>query len=523
MVVDRPRVARGLCFVLVVLALAATDQGMVCAQSYFVDPLGSDANPGTAGLPWRTLQHAANTVSAGATVHVRSGQYVGFYLDGDHDGSSSINPVTFLAQPGALITQRNATTPDGINLEGASYVVIDGFSVTGMPRAGVRTVLGTDVTVRNVHAFDNERWGIFTGFVDRLLIENNETSGSRLEHGIYVSNSGDDPVVRRNLTWGNRGAGIHMNADHSEGGDGIISRALVSGNVVYGNAAKLNNTTYGGGSGINMDGVQDSRIENNLLFDNHASGISLFRQDGLEGSRNNVVVNNTIHQPIESRWALNIQQDSTDNTVLNNILFSEHPSRGAIDVSEEARPSLVSDYNAVIARFATVDGGNELNLDLVEWQALTGQDAHSFAVELAMDLFVNWQAGDYRTKPGSLALNTGTNQLAPAVDVHGIARPAGAVDVGAWEGTAFAAADVNRDGIVNLVDLAIWKSNVGRRGTADRAWGDASADFRVDGADLLMWQRQVAPGAAAPVPEPATLLLLAWGAALARPRAYWRR
>src|SRR5262249_60466214 len=107
------------------------------------------------------------------------------------------------------------------------------------------------------------------------------------EHGIYVSNSGDRPVIRGNYVWGNRGNGIHMNGDRFQGGDGIISNALVEQNVIIENGR-------GGGSGINAAGVQDSRFQNNLIYNTHASGISLYRIDGSEGSKRNVVVNNTV-------------------------------------------------------------------------------------------------------------------------------------------------------------------------------------------------------------------------------------
>mgnify|MGYP003418172734 CR=1 FL=1 len=40
----------------------------------------------------------------------------------------------------------------------------------------------------------------------------------------------------------------------------------------------------GGGSGINGDGLINSVIRNNLLYDNHASGISLYRIDGATGA-----------------------------------------------------------------------------------------------------------------------------------------------------------------------------------------------------------------------------------------------
>jgi parallel beta-helix repeat protein len=116
----------------------------------------------------------------------------------------------------------------------------------------------------------NGRWGILTGFSDDILIENNVMSRSQAEHGIYVSNSGDRPVIRKNVVWGNRANGIHMNSDVSQGGDGIISGALVEANTIYGNG-------LGSGSDINCDGVQSSVFRNNLLYNNHASGISLYQ------------------------------------------------------------------------------------------------------------------------------------------------------------------------------------------------------------------------------------------------------
>src|SRR5688572_19686755 len=95
-------------------------------SAYVVSPAGSDAAPGTADQPWRTLQHAADTVAAGDVVTVRAGRYVGFHLEADGTPTARI---TFAAEPGAVVDTRNATTADGINLEGADYVTIDGFRV----------------------------------------------------------------------------------------------------------------------------------------------------------------------------------------------------------------------------------------------------------------------------------------------------------------------------------------------------------------------------------------------------------
>jgi parallel beta-helix repeat protein len=474
---------------------------LALAAEYFVSTSGNNAWPGTAAMPWATLQYAAEQVDDGDRVVVRPGDYTGFYLDAS---GSAAAPIEFFAEPGAQVTQRNGTTPDGINLEGASHVVIDGFAVTGMPRAGVRSVLGEFVTIRNVHAYDNDRWGIFTGFVDDLLIENNETSGSAIEHGIYVSNSGDRPVLRGNKSWGNRGSGIHMNGDVSQGGDGIISDALVTGNWIFGNAA-YNGTTYGGGSGINMDGVQDSRIENNLLYDNHASGISLYSIDGAEGSTGNLVINNTIHQPAQSRWAVNIRDGSTDNTVRNNILLNDHSSRGAISVWDDSLEGFTSDYNALISRFTTDDSNSVQTL--AQWRTATGNDLHSF-VATAASLFVDAATRDYRLKPGAAAIDAGSSLGAPGVDFFDAARPQGAgVDMGAIEFAAappLAGADFDSSGVVDAADLAIWTTGFGTTTGAQRDDGDANNDGAVDGGDFLAWQRQLTGGGMQAVPEPTT-------------------
>jgi hypothetical protein len=480
--------------VLSAIALAAN---LARATQFYVAPGGNNANAGTAAAPWATLQHAANVVGAGDRVVVKPGNYKGFYLD---TSGAPGNPIEFFAEPGVLINvpTDGAGNRDGINLESASHVIIDGFAVTGMPRAGVRSVglpdaMAEFVTVRNVHAYNNGYWGIFTGHVNDLLIENNETSGSTIEHGIYVSNSGDRPVIRGNKSWGNIRNGIHINGDAEQDGDGIISNALVSGNTIYNNGVQ-------GGSGINMDGVQNSRIENNLIYDAHASGISLYRIDGGGPSSGNVVVNNTIHQASNGRWALNIRDGAVNNTLLNNILVTQHSFRGAIDISADSLSGLTSDYNAVVSRFTTNSAASILTLS--QWQAQTGQDAHSF-VATPTALFENWAAGDYRLKAGSPAINKGTSTLAPTVDLLGHQRPAGAVDIGAIEFGPALTADFNDDGSVNAQDLAAWSDAFGSAPA-----GDADGDNDSDGADFLQWQRQLGVGApVTAIPEPATLVL----------------
>ncbi len=504
---------------LVLTAVAITSSSIMAAQ-YVVAPGGSDTAAGTSLAPWKTLQHAANIVGPGDRVTVKSGNYTGFYLD---TSGTAAAPIEFFAEPGVNITERNATTPDGINLEGASHIVIDGFNVAGMPRAGVRSVGFPDdfaefVTVRNVHATSNGVWGIFTGHVDDLLIESNLTSGSIDEHGIYVSNSGDRPVIRNNVIFDNHGSGIHMNGDLSQGGDGIISDAVVSGNKIYNNAIpNSEHPALGGGSGVNMDGVQNSRIENNLIYNNHASGISLYSIDAAAGASGNVVVNNTISQPNNGRWALNISDGSTGNTAFNNILLNQHAFRGAISIDSGSLPGFNSDYNVVVAQFST-DGGDS-GQGLEQWRTATGNDVHSL-VATAAQLFVN-PTGDasanYHLLSAAMAINKGTNQLAPLVDLDGLPRPIGALfDVGAYEWRpATLTGDYNGDGAVNAADYIVWRNTFGTTVTPySGADGDGSGT--IGNADYALWRANYGATSSAlgtlmpaAVPEPGTPAWLA--------------
>jgi Right handed beta helix region len=408
------------CLVAVSLAVG----GSAGATTYYVQVGGDDGGPGTSAMPWGKPQKAADTVGPGDTVIVRAGSYAGFDL---RTGGTQALPVTFQAEGTVSITSDNAETPDGINVEGEEgneirYVVIDGFTVNARTRAGIRAARCQHVTIRNNKADANGRWGIFTAFCDDLLIEGNETSQSVAEHGIYVSNSGDRPTIRKNVSHDNHANGIHMNGDATEGGDGIISGALVEANVIYGNGAN-----GGGGSGINCDGVQDSIIRNNLLYDSHASGISLYRIDAAAGATNNTVVNNTVLVAADGRWAMNIQNASTGNKLANNIFFHAG-ARGAIDVSDDSRPGMTSNHNVVTDRFV-IGEGNFLTLEA--WRTATGLDADS-VVGTSADTFVDAAGGNYRPAPAGPAAGRGDAAAAPPTDIDGAARTP-PVEAGAYE------------------------------------------------------------------------------------------
>ncbi|MBI3962814.1 MAG: right-handed parallel beta-helix repeat-containing protein [Deinococcus sp.] len=406
--------------------LSACGVTLAQAQTYYVAPNGSDAAPGTALQPWATLQHAADQVNPGDTVIVRPGQYTGMRV---RRSGTAMAPITFRGEPGASVDRPGPANSNGDNIwiRNAHYIVIEGFEVTAAPRAGI-AVQGepddpaTGVVIRQNFSHHNARWGIFTGYAQDLVVEGNETAFSQSEHGIYVSNSADNPIIRRNQTHHNRSAGIQINADPALEGDGIITNALVEENIIYENGA-------GGAAGINLASVRASVIRNNLLYDNHATGIAGWDDEaGLEfGTKGNRIVHNTIVQAANGRFAIVLVHGSTDNVILNNILF--HPgSRGSIETDSDSLSGLVSDYNVVVNRFSL----DEEFITLADWRA-QGFDQHSLMAPLAA-LVVSPGQADYHLAPNSPAVDAGTVVLDVTTDLEGRQRPQGAgYDIGAYE------------------------------------------------------------------------------------------
>ncbi len=387
------------------------------ATTWHVATTGNDANPGTSAAPFRTIQRAADAVVPGDTVTIHAGTYTGFLVTAK---GTEAAPIAFVGDGTVKIDGATTSDRDAVHVEGASYITIEGLTVTGATRAGISAIECDHITVRGNRVDQNGRWGVFSSFCDDLVVENNEVSRSGSEHGVYASNSADRPVIRGNVIWGNGMCGVHMNGDINFGGDGVISGAIVENNVIRDNGRL-------GGSAINGDGVTAAVIRNNLLDGNHASGISLYRIDGGAASTGNHVINNTVRMASDARWAVNIQDGSSGNVLRNNVLLNANAGRGAIEICSACITGMQSDHNAVVGRFSV--NGSAMNL--AAWRTRTGTDADSFVATDA-ELFVS--ATDLTLRPGSPAIDHGMAAGAPDADLAGTLRPqGGAVDIGAYE------------------------------------------------------------------------------------------
>jgi hypothetical protein len=179
--------------------------------------------------------------------------------------------------------------------------------------------------------------------------------------------------------------------------------------------------------------VQSSRIQNNLIYNNHNQGICLYEIDAGGASTNNVIANNTIMlNSSGSGAAIQLRNGATGTVIVNNILLGG--KGGAISYSKDSLTGLVSDFNAVTDRIQ--NSSTKKNSSLSSWRSNSKQDKHSFTTSAAK-LFVNAGGGDFHLRPTSSAVDSGVGMLggqaAPLTDAAGNGRGSTSWDMGALE------------------------------------------------------------------------------------------
>lgn len=98
-------------------------------RTFFVDPAGSDANPGTAAKPWQTLGQAARALQPGEQALVRAGTYREQIVTG-HAGRADA-PIRLAVAAGAAGKVRMAGAVPGkpfIRIT-KPYWIVEGFEI----------------------------------------------------------------------------------------------------------------------------------------------------------------------------------------------------------------------------------------------------------------------------------------------------------------------------------------------------------------------------------------------------------
>jgi hypothetical protein len=369
---------------------------------------------------YRTLQAAADAARGGDVVAVLPGRYAGFVIR-DKPGDGYIR-FKAIGKPGQVTIDRATDRqPDWmIYLQAAHHVTIEGFDIVGStgpgqeprgPLAGIMIdgdfgrsgKMAHHVAVVGNFSHNHSKWGLHSTDTHTVLLQDNLFALSCQEHSAYVSDGSDDYVIRRNVFFGSRSGGLQCNIDplssfgellkhqalRELGPDGrtrewalsLVARAtelfgegnfpdgrgvsfIIEENVVNGNGKR-------GGGSLNFAALQESLVQNNLLYGNFNHGIALWN-DGtpydkayvvpgprsasevagreslpLWGCRSNRIRNNTVLMANPGRAALLMINGSWGNLVRNNVLVNDEPS--SMEISGTSTLRLDSDYNVLNA------------------------------------------------------------------------------------------------------------------------------------------------------------------------------
>lgn len=393
---------------------------------FYVSPEGSNSNDGSQENPWQTIQHGLDNIQPGQTLNILAGTYAEIlYLS--RPGSEN-SKIRIIGESFETVVLDGSNVPrDLFFLENTEFIELSNMTFFNAPRAGLRLSQSDNVEIRNCRFAQNGRWGVFTDFSDYTTIENCEAFGSAAEHGIYISNSSDNAVIRNNYVHSNYASGIQINADPSMGDDGISSNCLIENNLVYENG-------MAGGAAINLASVRDSVIQNNYIYYNYAGGIAAWDdgQGSQWGSKNLTIIHNTIFfLAANGRWAISLKNGSTDAEIYNNIL--DGGLRGGFEFSTDSLPGLVIDYNIYYRANSIfmVTQEDVRDYTLGQWQA-AGYDLNSL-FENPWNTFEDVNNAGFHLRSSSNAVDMGVD-TGLTYDFEGDTRPQGSgPDVGADE------------------------------------------------------------------------------------------
>ena len=283
----------------ILLALALFVSSALFAQTgatYYVSAKGNDHNPGTLANPWLTIQHAANSATAGATVYVLGGVYKQS-ITFPNSGTAS-EPVTFSSYPGqTAIIDGTGLKPSGtqglINITNQSYIIISGFEIRNYTtsKAAVTptgvwiTGSGTGIQILNnlVHnittkseksgnAFGISVYGSSQTPITQLVISGNEVYDLKTGNSESVNVDGNVTYfqISNNLIHDNDNIAIAVIGYEDVGPVGYDEAMYgeVSGNTIY-NISGIKNAGEGrsyDADGLYCDGCAYVTFENNVVF-----------------------------------------------------------------------------------------------------------------------------------------------------------------------------------------------------------------------------------------------------------------
>ena len=360
------------------IAAAVLGQGLAAA-TFYVATDGSDANPGSATAPVRTLQRASDMAFAGDTIVVRDGTYghENSVTGGDSSDNESSPVVLYNSgTPGAPITIKAENQWGAvldcellcdayINLYNASYIVIQDFVITRGFKEGIHSNDSAHHITLQSNRFE--------------YIANRSSSSTLGLSGMYTNQNCHDFII-----------------------DGNVFHAIGRTDANW-----LDHALYLHGSNFT--------ISNNLFYD-IPHGWSIQAADGL----NNVVIaNNTFAFPQGGGQdgQIMLWNSQSNLTIENNIFYNAK--------------------NYAITRYSSRIGNCSIDHNLIYGASAMMADTSGCSVGVTQNAdpsFVNpaSEPFDFHLRAGSPAIGSGV-QVSAVSAVVGLVRALGAnTDLGAY-------------------------------------------------------------------------------------------
>ncbi|MET0856100.1 MAG: right-handed parallel beta-helix repeat-containing protein [Telluria sp.] len=340
----------------------------------FVATTGSDSNPGTADLPFRTIGRAASAAKPGTTVLVAPGLYRENVKTSVH-GSASAR-IRYVSN-GKWQARVVGSGTEAMWTNYGNYTDIVGFDISGSGRLGILNYASYTLVAGN-HVHDLAVSGGCTG-----------SGGAGITNANYGASDGD----------------IVGNVVHDIGVPGkcVGVQGIYSSNL---RGRIYNNIVYRASAfGIHLwHAANNVTIGNNTVFANGAGNIGGGIVIGAGDSPGGVVLDNT--------------------TVVNNIVYN-NPAAAIKEYCYDGENC--TGARNTIANNLVYGNGSAISLR-------RGADAGTIVADPQFVDFRPDGSGDYRLRETSPAVNRALATHAPATDIDNVARPRGAApDIGAYE------------------------------------------------------------------------------------------
>jgi hypothetical protein len=339
--------------------------------TYYVATTGSDTNAGTLSAPWRTIQHAANSVHPGDTVEVEGGVY-NEIVTIPRSGNATQGYITFMSYPGQTATVDGTGLSVGssgqtglFSLVGThSYIIIEGFEIRNFKSSSRSKVpvgidfegAGNYIEILNNHIHNivqtlgscssaNALAIALYGNQAPASINNVTLSGNEIDHNttgcsenVSVDGNVQYFVEANNLVHDGDNIGLDNigfegmspNVNYDQARDGWIFQ-----NTIYNITSTTNRVYHGslGADGYYCDGCARVIFERNLIHDTdipiemaseHSGKVA-----GYTIARNNVIYH-ALYVGISIGGYASTVGGTDHCTIVNNTLWDDGTHSGGV-------------------------------------------------------------------------------------------------------------------------------------------------------------------------------------------------